>query len=125
MFQSIGTNRSYKRWKAALLVLTAAAVGGHQSYAEPFLAVKSGLHCQQCHISPAGGGGRTTFGALYGQNELPTFRGANQGIFTGDLGGIFRVGASARASSVTTDVSTQDDQQTFKSIAFLYLPARS
>lgn len=81
--------------------------------AEPFFAVKTGYQCQQCHVSPAGGGQRTAFGTIWAQNELANFRIPDQPTFTGDVGGIFRIGAQARLSGTQFEFDDQDDELNF------------
>ena len=37
---------------------------------EPYLSVRTGLRCSQCHTNRTGGGGRTAFGIMYAQTML-------------------------------------------------------
>jgi hypothetical protein len=39
--------------------------------AEPYLSVRTGLKCSQCHTNVTGGGNRTDYGALFAQMQLP------------------------------------------------------
>ncbi len=50
---------------AAMLVVSDA------SAEEPYLALRTGLKCSQCHVNKSGGGGRNDFGRAWAQTTLP------------------------------------------------------
>ena len=51
---------------SSLIAATAAA--------EPYLAVREGVLCSQCHVNRTGGGKRTAFGVIYSQTVMPHYK---------------------------------------------------
>ena len=97
---------------AGLLVAQLAA--SEAARAEPYLAVRTGFKCMQCHVNPTGGGKRAEFGAVYGQTELPASRldtetgepipdgAAGPAPFTGKINNHVGLGADLRANATAT-----------------------
>src|SRR5690606_6256550 len=51
---------------AGFLVLCFAAL----AFSEPYMAVRTGFKCSQCHLNQTGGAGRTEYGQAYTQYKL-------------------------------------------------------
>lgn len=56
---------------AVLLVATWPVSASADVLDEPYLALRTGLKCSQCHINRSGGGGRDDFGNAWAQTQLP------------------------------------------------------
>ena len=80
------------------VALAAAAVlVAPEALAEPYLALRTGLNCDACHVNRTGGGERTAYGAGYGAGTLPWKKLLGESkLFDGALGDRVRIGADAR-----------------------------
>ncbi len=77
---------------------------------EPYLSVRTGLRCSQCHVNRTGGGGRNDFGSVYAQTRLPMKRQTFAGRSLNDwvsIGGNLRVLASGTPSEATPRTGVQ------------------
>ncbi len=72
--------------------------------AEPYLAVRTGFKCSQCHVNQTGGGKRTDFGVNYSQTHLYMKLLQSEGepvMFDPKLNRSVSVGANFRAENVS------------------------
>jgi hypothetical protein len=83
---------TFTLWLAAALLGSAAA--------EPYIAVRTGFKCSQCHVNGTGGGKRTEYGNIYSQYKLLMATPLNDSLPYGfdpklnksvSLGGNFRI----------------------------------
>ncbi|WP_116812999.1 hypothetical protein [Steroidobacter cummioxidans] len=97
----------------ALVALVVA--GLHIAHAEPYIAVREGLKCGNCHFNPAGGGMRNVFGNAYAQSALPARRieGVGTEVWTGMLNSFVALGGNLRTSATYTDVPHNDSTNEF------------
>jgi hypothetical protein len=56
-----------RRW---ILLTLAVCVVPRSARSEPHLSGRTGLRCSRCHVSPTGGGKRSSYGALYAHAAL-------------------------------------------------------
>ncbi len=101
------------KWLLILPFLVCAVIVLKTSWiqAEPYLAMRTGFKCSQCHVNRTGGGKRTDFGLIYSQTNLymKFIRPANgSGFFSGKLNQSISMGANFR----TDDISLFDYQST-------------
>ena len=98
-------------------------IGANSAWAEPYLAVRTGLKCMACHTNPTGGGKRTAFGRSYGQTLLPAEPASEP---MADLFGRYLdIGGDLRASATFSNTPGGDDQSAFNTDrANIYLEAR-
>jgi len=118
--------------------LSAVLLSPATSLAEPYLAVRTGFKCGQCHVNPTGGGKRTEFGSIYSQTTLaeerldpatgkPVPEGApsDAAVWTGKLNDHFALGSDLRANLSGTRVPNSPSTVAFDPTrAQLYLEVK-
>jgi len=103
----------FRPWFALALVL-ALVLYARGASAEPYFAVQTGFKCGMCHVNPAGGGMRTTFGDVWSQTALPaTQLDTGADVWTGELNKFFAVGGNLRASATVTSTPHQSTLTAF------------
>ena len=86
---------------------------GAASHAEPYLAVREGMDCSQCHINPTGGGARNAFGNAFAQSRLAAGASPLAEPWSGRLAELVNIGADARFSASQADIDGVDTNLDF------------
>jgi hypothetical protein len=88
-----------------IFLLTILLISGNSFLsAEPYIAVRTGYKCSQCHVNRTGGGKRTGFGFVYSKTNLPIFTAKseqNSGDFSNLINEFLSVGANFRVGNKT------------------------
>jgi hypothetical protein len=113
-------------WVAVLLAAPILLFTGEPLHAEPYFAVQQGLKCMMCHVNPAGGGMRTTFGEVWGQTVLPRRHIDTGDTWTGEINRFLAIGGNLRASGSVTHTAHQATLTSFDVDEMrLYVEARA
>jgi hypothetical protein len=97
-------NRWSIAWVVRALLLSLCLWSGY-GFAEPYLAVQSGLKCTQCHVNPTGGGLRGPYGDVFAQTVLPAAHlDTGTDTWTGNVNSFLRVGGDLRTEALATEV---------------------
>ncbi|MFQ5641358.1 MAG: hypothetical protein ACE5IR_25545, partial [bacterium] len=99
----------FKRPTTLLLILLygmslAFVIEIRSAKAEPYLALRTGFKCSQCHVNRTGGGKRTEFGLTYSQTHLyMKLLGSKEEpvLFDSKLNRSISVGANFRAENIS------------------------
>ena len=86
--------------------------------AEPYIAVRTGYKCSQCHVNQTGGGKRTDFGLIYSQTRLPMTvlkSPSGSGSFDPNLSESVSVGGNLRVAELLVLEYTNSLGETFPS----------
>ncbi len=87
-------------------------------YAEPYIAVRSGMKCSVCHVNKSGGGMRTDYGSVYSQYQLLLATAGGKKLpfsFDPKLNKSITVGANWRVEQVRISQYTNDSGKVFPS----------
>lgn len=97
--RSRALSRMFSRMVAAAALLCGTAS------AEPYIAVRTGFKCSQCHVNRVGGGMRTDYGSVYSQYKLLVGSPAKDSLplsFDPKLNGAVTIGSNFRVEQVRT-----------------------
>jgi hypothetical protein len=96
-----------KQWvvMAVRCLLASLALAAGCGYAEPYLAVQTGLKCTQCHVNPTGGGLRGVYGDVFAQTAMPAKHlDTGTDTWTGNVSSFLRLGGDLRTEALATEV---------------------
>jgi len=69
--------------------------------AEPYMALRTGFKCSQCHVNRTGGGKRNNFGVIYSQTVLAMKPIRSASFFDGRLNRSISVGSNLRIDNIS------------------------
>ena len=93
------------------------------SFAEPYLAARTGHQCMACHVSPTGGGMRTDFGQIYGHSLASS--GSETSAFSASLSDSIHMGGDFRGGLQNSRTPGEKNQSSFETKrANIYLHAQ-
>jgi hypothetical protein len=90
-----------KKYLSGVIILF---LGFGYLFAEPYMAVRTGLKCVVCHINVTGGGKRTDFGVEYTHYKLrmASIRPSKKPVFFGgQINDVMSVGSNVRIDNIT------------------------
>lgn len=102
------------RFALALVATAFVLLSAAPAVAEPYLAVREGLACAGCHVSPTGGGLRNPYGNVFAGAQLPMQPMGGDDAWTGTVFERFGVGANGRVSARYLDQNDVDDTLDFQ-----------
>lgn len=111
-------------WVLALFFFAAA-----DAFAEPYIAVETGLKCVSCHVNPTGGGKRNLFGMIYARTQIAErmlLRDDDPADWNGEVNRWLGLGGDYRGGYSAVDLSGSNDGSDWEtSKATLYLEIRA
>ena len=99
-----------KKLKTALMILT-GLLSCFNLLAEPYLSFKTHQECSACHVNPAGGGMRTTYGNAYGYSQLPAEASDSNNFDFAKLNDFVTFGGNLRYDFETSNSDASDRRQ--------------
>lgn len=116
-------SRSVLSYMSVSLVLMATG-SWRPAQAEPYLAVREGFKCSQCHVNMTGGGKRNSYGVLFAQTRLPArtisaedlppaLRTDSGTFFDGVLNDHISIGGNLRVNNTSLRATGQTNRNSF------------
>jgi len=103
----VNFSKTFVHTRPAVCALLALACLPFAAFAEPYLAVETGLKCANCHVNPSGGGKRTQFGSIYARTQI----GARVvGDASTPVARWFALGGNLRGGYESVDIPGSDEQ---------------
>lgn len=107
---SFKLTKTFKKTFTFALVL-ASLFSSFSLLAEPYLSFKTHQECSACHVNPAGGGMRTTYGNIYGYSQMPVEASDTNNFDFAKISNFVKFGGNLRYDFETSDNDTSDENQ--------------